>query len=139
MQLPDTDILDNSEVLTEFYKLASKNPYQEDAKTIEEKVLEVDEDLVEEAHPEPVYVAEALGDGALVENLNEQHEKDMNVINKMPNGKLVHTYALCAVDLVKLAQECEQAGELEAAELITVLAERVLDRLPFVQAPEQLG
>ena len=144
MKLPDEQILDNSEVLTDFYRIvsasmAAPNPDQEDPKTIEEKVLEVDEDLIEEAHPEPVYVAEALGDGALVENQNEQHEKMMGVVNEMPNGKLIHNYACCALDLVKLAQECSLAGETEAAELITVLAESVLDRLPFVQAPNQLG
>ena len=133
MRLPNDEILDNSEVMTAFYKISSKNPCQEDPKTIEEKVLEVDEDLVEEAHPEPVYVAEALGDGGLVENQNEQHEKDMAVVNHMPNGKLIHLHASCARDLLKLACECEVAGELEAAEVITTLAERILS--PFVVAP----
>jgi hypothetical protein len=122
----DNSLWDNSEVMSELLKLASKesSPKTEDL-TVEE------EDMVEEAHPESVYVAEALGDGALVENQNEQHEKMVAVVNKMPNGKLIHTYAACAVELVKLAEECEAAGESETAELLTIMAEKVLD-VPFV-------
>jgi hypothetical protein len=127
--------LDNSEVMSEFFKIASESkidaPKPEDAKTIEDKVLEVDEDLVEEAHPEPVYVAEALGDGGLVENQNEQHTKMMDAVNKMPPGTIMNTNASCALELLKLAEECDQSGESEAADLITIMAEKVLE-VPFV-------
>lgn len=126
-----SDLFCNSEVMDEFFKIASKNPHQEDPKTIEEKVLEVEEDIIEDAHPDPVYVAEALGDGGLVENQNEQHDKMMAVVNKMPNGQYLHTYASCARDLLKLAEECEACGETDAAEVITILAEKVLNKLPF--------
>lgn len=120
------NMFDNSEVMTEFYKIAS-----DEKKEIEEKIIEVEEDIVEEAHPEPEYTAEALGDGALVENQNEQQEKDKAVVNKMPHGTPMHEYAACFYELIALADECEKEGELEAAEIITQAAEKVLDRFPF--------
>jgi hypothetical protein len=122
----DNSLWDNSEVMSELLKLAAK---EHDIKT-EDLTVEED-DMVEKAHPESVYIAEALGDGALVENQNEQHEKMVAVVNKMPNGKLIHNYAACGLELVKFAEECEAAGETEAAELITAIAEKVLD-VPFV-------
>ena len=122
------EIMDNSEVMTEFYKIAM-------AKDAEKPVIEVDEDLIEDAHPEPVYVADAQGTGGLVENQNEQHKKMVEVAQKMPTGQYIHTYASCAIDLIKLAEECDKAGEQEAAEIITIMAEKLLEQIPFVQAP----
>ena len=125
-------MFDNSEILNEFAKIA----YTESPKEIEDKVLEVEEDLIEQAHPEPVYVAEALGDGALVENQNEQAKKDHDIINMMPTGLLIHNYAACFNDLIKLAEECEAAGDLESAEVVAELARGVMANLPFVSAPQ---
>jgi hypothetical protein len=130
MRLPTGEIFDPSEVMTEFYKIAARD----DQKDIEEKVLEV-EDIIEKAHPEPVYVAEALGNGGLVENQNEQSKKMHDILNKMPTGTLVHNYASCFADLIKLAEECEAANDEEGAELVTELARGVLASLPFVLAP----
>lgn len=131
MKLTTGEILDSSEVLTEFYKIATRD----DKKDVEEKVLEVTEDLIELAHPEPIYVAEALGDGGLVENQKEQSKKIHDIVNKMPTGILVHIYAECFNDLIKLAEECEACGEEETAELVTELARGVLEQPPFVSAP----
>ena len=132
MRLPNEEYLDNSEVMTEFYKIATLD----DKKDIEEKTLEVDEDIIEVAHPEPVYVAEALGDGGLVENQNEQSKKMHDIVNKMPTGTLVHNYASCFNDLIKLAEECEIAGDFEGAQLVTELARGVIENLPFDSAPQ---
>lgn len=82
----------------------------DDKKTILQKKYPLEsEDLVEKAHPESVLVAEHPY-GGLVENLNEQHQKMLNVVNKMPTGFPLHSWASIAEDLVKIAQECDDAG-----------------------------
>jgi hypothetical protein len=133
-------MIEHSEVMLAFAKSLeeadkpAKNPYQEDVKQIEEKRIDPKEDLVEIAHPEPIYVAESHGDGGLVENQNEQHEKIMTVINRMPTGALLGTYASTVESLVKLANECDELGDSEAADKLTEAARKVLalmDVLPF--------
>jgi len=131
----------NSEIMDEYLKIAdetdmlglkkiaapSPNPYQEAKKTIEEKRLKTPEkNIIEIAHPTPVYVAEALGDGGLVENQNEMQKKLIRIINKMPTGSLVHRYASVIDALVKIADTCDQQDETQAAELLTSAAEKLL-------------
>src|SRR5688572_18091900 len=58
-------------------------------------------DMIQEAHPNPVYVSNALGDGGLVENQNEQQQKIIQMINKRPTGNLVHIYAEAVHELAK--------------------------------------
>jgi len=126
--------MSNSIILEEFLKIAEekdllglkktaaaeKNPYQEDLKTIEEKRMKSPEkSIIEEAHPEPVYVAESRGDGALVENEIEHQEKAIEIINKMPTGSLVGRYAHSIEQLVKFANMCDELGHTEAADLLT--------------------
>ena len=137
-------LLDNSEVMSEFIKLAKKdeklqdvfapkNPHQEDKKVIEDKMMvHPKEDMIEIAHPVPVVIVEALGDGGLVENQNEQHAKFMAIINKMPTGLLVHRYASCFIELVKEAEAQEVAGNIEAANELTDIAAKLLEQFPFV-------
>lgn len=135
---------DKSEIMTEFLKIAEnknllgitkvampeKNPYQEDLKTIEEKRLKSPEKhIVEQAHPEPVYVAEARGDGGLVENQLEQQQKYIEMLNKHPTGSLVGRYASVINTLVKVADACDALGEDEASDLITNAAEEVFNRM----------
>lgn len=141
---------EKSETMREFLKIASeqgliseaapeKNPYQEDPKTIEEKRLKPEKDIIEEAHPKPVYVAESRGDGGLVENQNEQHKRLMEIVNKMPTGALVGRYASATVTLVKLAGDLDAIGELGAADMLTRIAdkltEKMLSAIPFDGAP----
>lgn len=131
---------EKSEVMGEFLKIAEaedllnlkknalpeKNPHEEDSKTIEEKRLKSPEkSIIEEAHPEPVYVAEARGDGGLVENQIEQQKKLIEMLNKMPTGSLVGRYAAVAVELVKIANICDDAGHEEAADLVTEAASKL--------------
>ncbi|MFA5023463.1 MAG: hypothetical protein WC523_00700 [Patescibacteria group bacterium] len=131
---------ETSEVMREFMKIMAeqetpaKNPYAEDKKIIEEKREFPEEDLIEQAHPEKVYVAESRGDGGLVENQNEQHEKMMTVINKMPTGALLGTYASAVTTLTKMADICDELGDSESADALTNVAEKVLalmDNCPF--------
>lgn len=133
---------EKSAVMVEFMKIAQKqnllgmkkvasdkvqeNPYQEDLKTIEEKRQKSPEKhIVEQAHPEPVYVAEARGDGGLVENQLEQQQKLIEMINKMPTGSIVGRYATIVSHLVKLADRCDNNGDYEASDKIMKVVELV--------------
>ncbi len=133
--------MNNSIVMAEFMRIAKEkdllglekkamptpNPYQEDLKTIEEKHLKAPEkSIVEQAHPEPVYVTEARGDGGLVENEIENQQKAIEIINKHPTGSLVGRYASAVNELVKLANKCDEMGECEAADLLTLAAQHLL-------------
>ena len=145
--------LEKYDVMREFLKIAeetdllglkktaspSPNPHAEDKKVIEEKRQKSPEkSIIEEAHPEPVYVAEARGDGGLVENQIEQQKKLIEMLNKMPTGSLVGRYASMATELVKIANMCDEYDMSEAADLITEAASDLLkkaEELPFVEAP----
>ena len=132
---------EKSETMGEFLKIAAEqnllkealpepNPHQEDTKTIEEKRLKpADKSIIEEAHPEPVYVAEARGDGGLVENQVEQQKKLVRMINKMPTGSLVGRYASATVGLLKLANDCDDVGEIDTANLLTELADQLTEEM----------
>lgn len=140
---------EKSEVMSEFLKLSGekllkktaveKNPYAEDTKVIEEKKMPAPEkSIIEQAHPEPIYVANSRGDGALVENQIEQQEKMIQMLNKMPTGALVGTYASIAHELVKIANECDKVGQIEAADILTDAAQNLLktaETFPFEKAP----
>lgn len=127
---------EKSEVMGEFLKIASEQGLVSEAKdseeTIESKRVEKSkEDIVEKAHPKPVFVAESRGDGGLVENLNETHKKIMEIINKMPTGSLVGRYASTSYDLLKLANECENVGENAISDELTKLASKFISAVDF--------
>lgn len=82
------------------------------------------EDIIEKAHPKPVYVSNALGDGGLVENQNEQQEKIQQMINKRPRGEHIHVAADLVQNLTKIANELDDIGHDKfAAEIDDVLAD----------------
>lgn len=131
-------------VMSEFLKIAEaqdllglkktaaveKNPYQEDLKTIEEKRLKSPEkSIIEEAHPESVYVAEARGDGGLVENEIEHQKKVIEMLNKMPTGSLVGRYAYAIAQLSKFANDCDDIEQTHAADILTKAAVGLLKRV----------
>ena len=146
-EIMNNRVYDNSEVMNELIKMAlikealpSPNPYQEDKKTIEEKRLPSPEkNIMEEAHPSPVYIAESQGDGALVENEIENQKKMIEVINKMPTGNHTGRYAALANVLLKVADTCDDLGEESAADLLTDAAKTVLEgaKSPLAQAPRE--
>lgn len=134
--------MEKYEVMNEFFRIAQeqdllgiqktaaaeKNPRQEDIKTIEEKRQKSPEkNIIEIAHPEPVYVAEARGDGGLVENQIEQQKKIIEMLNKMPTGSLVGRYAFTAFELIKMANECDEVGHGKTADLLTSAATKLYD------------
>jgi hypothetical protein len=128
---------EKSEVMSEFVKIASEtnllkdaapepNPYVEDKKVIEEKRLpEPEKSIMEVAHPKPVYIAEARGDGGLVENEIENQKKMIEIVNKMPTGALVGRYASSALELIKIANCCDEIGEMAAADILTDAAKKL--------------
>ena len=132
-----------SEVMSEFLKIASEqgmvknaypeNPFQEDLKVIEEKYRKKhpEKHIMEQAHSEPVYIAESRGDGALVENEIENQNKIIEMINKMPTGSLVGRYASAIHNLVVYADKCDTMGELYAADLLTTAAKQLTNDLSF--------
>lgn len=141
------------DVIREFLKIAeekdllgikktaspSPNPYVEDNKVIEEKRQKFPEkNIIEQAHPESVYIAEARGDGGLVENQIEQQNKLIEMLNKMPTGSLVGRYAHAINELVKVADRLDDIGETDLSDVVydkaLILFEKI-DDLPFEEAP----
>lgn len=118
-------MFEKSDVMNEYFKIMAKK----------EKENEKEECtcIVEEAHPEEVYVADALGDGGLVENEKEIDDKIINMINKMPTGSLVNRYAKVEVlkDLVKLADYCDDLGKTQLADKITEVVKEMCRESPL--------
>lgn len=101
---------------------SEKNPYGEDEKTIREKRQKSPEkNIIEVAHPEPVYVAEARGDGGLVENQIEQQKNLIEMLNKMPTGSLVGRYASAMLGFKKMADDCDDVGMTKVADVLADL------------------
>lgn len=124
-------IAENNDVLgLKKTALPEPNPHQEDVESIRKKRLDQPEkSIIEEAHPEPVYIAESRGDGALVENQVEQQQKLIEMLNKNPTGSLVGRYAHTAVRLVKMAEAAEEVGALDVADTLTDAARNVVTQM----------
>lgn len=90
---------------------------------------------MEIAHPEPVYVAEARGDGGLVENEIEKQRKVIEMINKYPTASLVGRYAHAITNLVKFAELCDDIGEAVAADYLTDAAQELVSTLEEQDLP----
>jgi hypothetical protein len=95
--------------------------------------------LVGKAHPEQAWTArqsapvKSMGEGSLVENIEEQQKKDIEVATKMPTGALFGIHASVVSDLVKLANKLDEDGRHKEAIRIDQAIER-LGRLPFVDS-----
>lgn len=131
----------NPVYLTQVVLAAEEN---DDLKTLrEKKQAKEPEDLVQKAHPKPIYVADGMGDGGLVENQNEQHEKLQRMINKMPTGNLIHTWAAVLDDLVKIATELEDtnpaAAELVDQTIAELCGQENLEKIAFPFIPVLIG
>jgi hypothetical protein len=136
---------DKSEVMQEFAKISGeqgllKNAQsKEDDSDIRENRKDPDEkSIIEEAHPESIYIAESRGDGGLVENQIEQQKKLIEMVNKMPTGNLVGRYATQVNTLVALANMCDELGQEQAADFLTDAAKELLEKskqIPFDKAP----
>lgn len=92
----------------------------EDIKILKEKKLSMEpEDMIDRAHPGSHFTADADGEGGLVETQNEQQEKIIQMINKMPNGAPTHIYAYLIEGLSKIAEDMESEGLDDHADIIS--------------------
>lgn len=99
----------------------------------------INEDIIEKAHPEPIYVANARGDGGLVENQNEIREKFMEAVNTFPSATHLGAYANLIARLTKTAEDCDSLGQYKAAKILDKTAETLVGDLEsfLAQAPKK--
>ena len=77
-------------------------------------------DLIGEAHPKTIDIADAMGNGGVVENQIEQHRHNRGVAQSMPSGNFRGRHAWVIQNLVKLADQADEQGCDEASDLIDV-------------------
>ena len=124
---PDLDVGQISLQTNAFISTAMDKKEQD---TVREKLTPVElVDMIEEAHPEPVYIADAMADGGLVENQNELHQKLIEMINKYPSGSIGHKYAALIEDLLIAADQLDASGNPEAANELDSLASEIADTI----------
>jgi hypothetical protein len=87
------------------------------------------EDMIEKAHPKPVYIADAMGDGGLVENQNELQSKIISIVNRYPSGTNLHRTAFVLESLLKIAEGLDTSGDHESALIIDSFAEELSSSL----------
>lgn len=75
-------------------------------------------DLIGESHPETITIADAMGNGGVVENQIEQHRHNVDVAKSMPSGNFRGKHAWVLKNLVKLANQADDQGLKEASDLI---------------------
>jgi hypothetical protein len=75
-------------------------------------------DLIGSAHPKTVEIADAMGNGGVVENQIEQHRHNTGVAKSMPSGNFRGKHAWVIQNLVKLADQADESGMKEASDLI---------------------
>lgn len=79
---------------------------------------ETGQDLVSESHPKSVTLADAMGNGGLVENNLEQQQKSIYVATNTPSGNFQSKYAQTVSYLQKLAKAADSQGKKEVSKLI---------------------
>jgi hypothetical protein len=75
-------------------------------------------DLVGEAHPHSIEIAESMGRGGVVENVVEQHRHNEGVALSMPSGNFRGKHAWLVQNLVKLANATDDEGKRKISDLI---------------------
>lgn len=137
------DFWQNSSVMAEFEKIAAEqglittnfnpkdkdfvgnaskpvptgNDYTRMPKT-EDYGVTKDDDIIGRAHPKDARMADAMGDGALVENIKQQQEKDLEIATRMPSGALFGIHASVVNSLIKLANDLDNQEKYKEAQLI---------------------
>jgi len=64
-------------------------------------------DIIEQAHPETAYMADGPMGTGVVENQNQQHDKILNVVYRMPTGFHYNKMASLVEGLVDMAAKLE--------------------------------
>jgi hypothetical protein len=83
-------------------------------------------ELVGEAHPLSIDIADAMGRGGVVENVVEQHRHNEGVALSMPSGNFRGKHAWLVENLVKLADATDENGMREASDLIDAALEEIV-------------
>jgi hypothetical protein len=79
---------------------------------------ETGKDLIQSAHPRSIYLADAIGNGGLVENSLEQSDRTHSVALSVPSGNFINRYAQVVDRLTKLAKTAKEQNKPEALILI---------------------
>lgn len=82
-------------------------------------------DLIGAAHPKTIEIAEAMGNGGVVENQIEQHRHNTGVAQSMPSGNFRGKHAWVIQSLVKLADQADETGLKKASDLIDIALEEL--------------
>jgi hypothetical protein len=82
-------------------------------------------ELIGSAHPKSIGVADAMGNGGLLENQIEQQRANIGVARSMPSGNFLGRHAWVLHNLVKLAESADEAGDLETSDLIDAAIEKL--------------
>lgn len=75
-------------------------------------------DLIGIAHPKSIEIADAMGNGGVVENQVEQHRHNTGVAKSMPSGNFLGRHAWVIKNLIKLANKAEHDGLFEVSNVI---------------------
>jgi hypothetical protein len=81
---------------------------------------ETGSDVIGESHPETITVADATGNGGVVENQIEQHRQSVDVAKSVPSGNFRSKHAWVLKNLIKLANNADEQGLNEASDLIDI-------------------
>lgn len=76
------------------------------------------ETMIEKAHPLSVNLFYNSGNGGLIENQVEQHNATKNMLQDMPTGNFQNRLASIVENLVKLANDADSEGLVDASSLI---------------------
>ena len=127
---PKVDAYENAvkgleDALTKSYYAGLNSMYNEkpsapktDLKDLYGLNKETGAEMIQSAHPKSVYVGEAMGDGALIENSLEQQAKTEKMMLERPTGNFQSKHAFFA-HLDKLLKFAKDSGKTEAYKLIS--------------------
>ena len=96
-------------------------------------------DIVEEAHPDTAFIADGPMGSGVVENQNEQHQKILNVVYKMPTGFHFNTMAALTKELISLAEKLEEEGNLEAVKEVDDALAVLCKKKSLAEVPEPVN
>jgi hypothetical protein len=82
--------------------------------------------LVGEAHPLSIEIADAMGRGGVVENVVEQHRHNEGVALSMPSGNFRGKHAWLVQNLVKLADAQDEKGQSNVSDLIDTALQEIV-------------
>jgi len=95
-------------------------------------------DIVEEAHPETAFMAEGPMGTGVVENQNQQHEKLLNIVYRMPSGFHYNKFASLISELSTMASDLEAKGDLDAAKQVDSLACELVKGKSFLEVTSKI-